>query len=116
MGGRCDPRRSVERLDHPDGGARRGVHLGGDDRAALRLYGDRFGAKPSRWRIAAPADRRARAEMLHSFGVVVIPDGLGGFIHNDAVYVVDAHGRLARIFDPNAPDWLLTAAVQVAAP
>ncbi|MGH6674799.1 MAG: SCO family protein, partial [Xanthobacteraceae bacterium] len=39
-----------------------------DDRAALRLYGDRFGAKPPRWRIAAPADARARAELLRSFG------------------------------------------------
>ncbi len=87
-----------------------------DNRAALRLYGDRFGAKAPRWRIAAPADQRARAELLHSFGVVAIPDGLGGFIHNDAVYVVDAQGRLARILDPDAPDRLLAAAVQVAAP
>lgn len=87
-----------------------------DDRAALRLYGDRFGAKPPRWRIAAPADERARAELLHGFGVVVIPDGLGGFTHNDAVYVVDAHGRLARILDADAPDRLLAAALQVAAP
>ncbi len=87
-----------------------------DDRAALRLYGDRFGAKAPRWRIAAPVDERARAKLLHSFGVVVIPDRLGGFIHNDSVYVVDAQGRLARILDPDAPDRLLAAAVQVAAP
>jgi protein SCO1 len=87
-----------------------------DDRAALRLYGERFGAKPPHWRIAAPADERTRAELLHSFGVVVIPDGLGGFIHNDAVYVVDARGRLARILDPDTPDRLLAAAVPAAAP
>jgi protein SCO1 len=87
-----------------------------DDRAALGLYSDRFGAEPPRWRIAAPADARARAELLRSFGVVVIPDGLGSFIHNDAVYVVDAYGRLARILDPDAPDRLLAAALKVAAP
>jgi protein SCO1/2 len=87
-----------------------------DDRAALRLYGDRFGAKPPRWRIAAPADERARAELLHSFGVVVIPDGLGGFIHNGAVYVVDARGRLADILDADAPAQLVAAALKVAAP
>ncbi len=87
-----------------------------DDRAALRLYGERFGAKAPRWRIAAAVDERARAELLRSFGVVVIPDGLGGFIHNDAVYVVDAQGRLARILDPEAPNRLFAAAVQVAAP
>lgn len=87
-----------------------------DDRAALRLYGDRFDAKAPHWRIAAPVDERTRAELLHSFGVVVIPDGFGGFIHNDAVYVLDVDGRLARILDPDAPDRLLAAAAQVAAP
>jgi protein SCO1 len=87
-----------------------------DDRAALRLYGDRFGAEPPRWRIAAPADERTRTELLRSFGVVVIPDGLGGFTHNDAVYVVDTQGRLARILDPDAPDRLLAAATQSTVP
>jgi protein SCO1 len=87
-----------------------------DDRAALQLYGDRFGAKPPRWRIAAPADARTRAELLHRFGVVVIPDGLGGFIHNDAVYLIDARGRLARILDPDAPGRLLAATTQGASP
>lgn len=87
-----------------------------DGREALRLYGERFRAKAPRWRIAAPADARARAALLRSFGVVVIPDGLGGFIHNDAVYVIDARGRLARILDPDAPAQLVAAAVEVTAP
>lgn len=87
-----------------------------DDREALRLYGERFGARSPGWRIAAPADARARAVLLRSFGVVVIPDGMGGFTHNDSVYVVDARGRLARILDPDAPAQLLGAALKVAAP
>jgi protein SCO1 len=87
-----------------------------DDRAARQLYGERFGAKAPRWRIAAPVDARGLAALLRSFGVVVIPDGAGGFIHNDAVYVIDARGRLARILDPDAPAQLVTAALKVAAP
>ena len=87
-----------------------------DDREALQLYGERFGAKSPRWRIAAPADRRDLAALLDSFGVVVIPDGLGGFIHNSAVYVVDARGRLARIIDPDSPPQILASAMQVAVP
>ncbi len=87
-----------------------------DDREALRLYGERFGAKPPRWRIAAPVDGRGRAELLESFGVVVIPDGMGGYIHNDAVYLVDARGRLARILDPDTPAQLLAAAMRPDAP
>lgn len=86
-----------------------------DDRAALQLYAERFGAKPPRWRIAAPADAASRGALLRSFGVVVIPDGMGGFIHNDAIYVVDGRGRLARILDSGAPAQLVTAALKVAA-
>ncbi len=87
-----------------------------DGRQALRLYGERFGAKAPCWRIAAPADAQTRAALLRSFGVVVIPDGMGGFTHNDAVYVIDARGRLARILDRDAPGQLVSAALKVAAP
>jgi protein SCO1 len=86
-----------------------------DDRAARRLYGERFGARMPRWRIATPVDGRELAGLLQSFGVVVIPDGMGGFVHNDAVYVVDARGRLARILEPDAPAQLAAAALEVAA-
>jgi protein SCO1 len=87
-----------------------------DDRTALQLYGERYGAKAPRWRIAAPADDRSLAVLLQSFGVVVIPDGMGGFIHNSAVYLVDARGRLARILDPDAPRQLLAQAARAALP
>jgi protein SCO1 len=87
-----------------------------DDQEALRHYGERFGAKAPRWRTATPADAKVRAALLRTFGVVVIPDGMGGFIHNDAVYVIDARGRLARILDPDSPAQLVAAALKVAAP
>jgi protein SCO1/2 len=87
-----------------------------DDREALRLYGDRYGAKAPRWRIAALADARGLAALMQSFGVVVIPDGMGGFIHNSAVYLVDARGRLARILDPDSPPQLFADALRVSAP
>lgn len=87
-----------------------------DNQEALRLYGERYGAKAPRWRVAASADAGVRAALLQAFGVVVIPDGMGGFIHNDAVYVIDGRGRLARILDPEAPAQLVAAALEVAAP
>ena len=87
-----------------------------DDREALRLYGDRWGAKAPGWRIAAPADDRGLAALLQSFGVVVIADGMGGFIHNSAVYLVDGQGRLARILDPDAPPQLFAQALRSSAP
>jgi protein SCO1 len=85
-----------------------------DGRKALQLYGERFGAKAPRWRVAAPTDEHELAGLLQSFGVVVIPDGMGGFIHNDAVYVIDPRGRLARILNPDAPARLAAAALEVA--
>jgi protein SCO1 len=80
-----------------------------DDLKALQSYGERYGATAPRWRIALPADRRSLAMLLRSFGVVVIPDGFGGFVHSSAVYLVDPRGRLARIIDPDAPAAIASA-------
>lgn len=87
-----------------------------DDRQALQLYGDRYGAKAPRWRIARPADERGLAELLRNFGVVVIPDGTGGFIHNSGVYLIDRRGRLARILDPDSPPQLFADALRASLP
>lgn len=90
--------------------------LSNDDREALRLYGERYAASPPRWRIAAPADRPGLDAILQAFGVVVIPDGRGGFIHNGSIFLVDARGRLARSFDADAPPQVLAAALRAATP
>jgi len=87
-----------------------------DDREARKLYGERYGAAAPRWRIAAPVDGRGLAALLHSFGVVVIADGMGGFIHDDFVYLVDAKGRLVRILDRDQPAPLLAQALRAAPP
>lgn len=87
-----------------------------DDSEALRLYADRYGAAAPRWRIAAPSDKRGLAALLQSFGVVVIPDGMGGFIHNSAIYVVDGRGRLVRILDPDAPAQIFAGALRAVSP
>jgi protein SCO1/2 len=74
-----------------------------DDPHALQLYGERYGAAPPRWRIAAPADRTGLHTLLKRFGIVVIPDGQGGYVHNGALYLLDLSGRVSRILDPEAP-------------
>ncbi len=86
-----------------------------DDLQALKLYGERYGAVAPRWRIAVPSDRRGLDTLLRSFGAVVIPDGNGGFVHSSDVYLVDSAGRLARIFDADAPWSLSGAAIHEAA-
>jgi protein SCO1 len=79
---------------------------------ALRQYALHYGAVAPRWRIAVPSDRRDLATLLHTFGVVVIPDRNGGFVHNDYVYLVDARGRLKRILDPDAAPAILASALR----
>lgn len=65
----------------------------------LSEYGRAFGADGRQWRFARPANAAGMAKLLEATGVVVIADGFGGFVHNAAIHVLDARGRLARIYD-----------------
>lgn len=71
-----------------------------DDTARLADFADRYDATAPRWRVAGVEGDTARAALLERAGVVVLPDGQGGFIHNAGLYLVDAEGRLTAVFDP----------------
>lgn len=71
-----------------------------DDVPSLRDYGRHFGANEQIWTIARPTSDADTQALLKHFGVRVIPDRTGGFVHNAAVHLVDGQGRLAGIFDP----------------
>ena len=70
-----------------------------DTPAVLAAYAKGLNADPASWRFASPINADGLAKLLGRFEVVVIPDGMGGFEHNAALLVVDARGRLVRIFD-----------------
>ncbi|MCS6879108.1 MAG: SCO family protein [Geminicoccaceae bacterium] len=72
-----------------------------DDPPALRAYAEAHGADRRRWRVAVPETEADLRSLLETFGVIVIADGEGGFVHNAALHLVDAEGRLAAIFDPD---------------
>ncbi|MGH7153373.1 MAG: SCO family protein [Acetobacteraceae bacterium] len=74
-----------------------------DGPAELKAYGDRFGARSPRWRIAVPATEAGLRMLLRTFGVVVIPDAFGGFTHNGAFFLIDRDGRIVRILDASLP-------------
>ena len=69
-----------------------------DSPAALGDYARRFGADPRRWVVAAPSSDDALRRVLAETGVVVIPDGMGGYAHNAAIHVIVPPGRLVRVF------------------
>ena len=72
-----------------------------DDPAALTDYQRRHGNHGSGWTAARPVDHADLTALMHVFGVVAVPDGLGGFVHNAAIAVVDPQGRLVAILDWN---------------
>jgi len=81
-----------------------------DDPAALAAWAQVHGADGQHWRVARVADPAELASLLASFGVVAIPDGLGGYEHNAAIHLLDRNGRLARIDDIEAPRRFLALA------
>jgi len=64
----------------------------------LAAYGQWFRAGDG-WRVLRPESRAGLDALLETFGVVVIPDGQGGFEHNAALHLVDRQGRLVHIAD-----------------
>jgi len=70
----------------------------------LADYAARLGADGRIWRVARVNDPIELQGLLDAFGVVVLPDGAGGFVHNAAIYLVDAEGRLTHVYDADAAE------------
>ena len=75
-----------------------------DTPAALSAYRERHRGEPRSWLLGRPAQPAQLERWLDGFGVVVIGDGLGGYVHNAAVHVVNADRKLVGIHDPAAID------------
>ncbi len=68
----------------------------------LREYRSRFTrATNAAWRVARPLPAQGGVNLLAQFGVISIPDGLGGIKHNAAIHLIDRKGRLVQILDEN---------------
>ncbi len=70
-----------------------------DAPAALTNYQRLYGDHGVGWVAARTLDHTELATLMHVFGVVAVPDGLGGFVHNTAIAVVNPDGRLVAILD-----------------
>lgn len=70
-----------------------------DAPVVLGKYAENLRADPRVWRFARAARAADAQPLLDRYQVTVIPDGLGGYEHNAALLVVDAAGRLVRVFD-----------------
>lgn len=70
-----------------------------DDPETLERYRSFFGSDGETWRMARINDEEELTSLLDEFGVIVIPDGEGDFVHNSAFYLVDPEGYLVDVMD-----------------
>ena len=74
-----------------------------DGPAQLAAYALRHRADANAWTIAAPLTRADTRTLLQALGIVVIPDGSGGYVHNGAIHLLDRSGTVLAIYDD--ADW-----------
>jgi protein SCO1/2 len=74
----------------------------------LASYAQVYGADATGWRVAIPRSRADLERLLAAFGVVVIPDGRGGYEHNAAIHLLDRSGRLVSIDGLDEVDELIS--------
>lgn len=70
-----------------------------DEPADLASYARMHQADAALWTLASPATADDASRLARELGVVAVPDGFGGFVHNGAIHVMDACGRVHGIFD-----------------
>ena len=114
---------AIPHANRPDDAATSGgVHLvslsfdvAHDGPQQLAQYATRLDADPRWWTFAVPASAGDARTLLRSLGVVAVPDGQGGFVHNGAIHLLDRHGRLRGLFELDAWPQALAAARRLAA-
>jgi protein SCO1/2 len=69
-----------------------------DSSGRMAEYGRWHGADGTVWTVARPKVNDL-STLLDAYGVTVVPDRAGGFVHNAALQVVSPDGRLTAILD-----------------
>lgn len=77
----------------------------------LQDYAIAMHPDPTIWTMATLSDANQLEALLRTFGIRVIPDGVGGFVHNAALHVVDPAGQLVAIVPIEARDDAIDAAL-----
>ncbi|MBI5258170.1 MAG: SCO family protein [Burkholderiales bacterium] len=75
--------------------------LAHDDAAALARHAASLRAQPRWWTLAVPDSPADAQALLRALGVVVVPDGQGGWVHNGAIHLLDGQGRLRGLYGFN---------------
>ncbi len=76
-----------------------GFDLAHDSPAELAAYLRRSRSRGAGWIAARPLGGEELDRLKRAFGITVIADGAGDFVHNASIHLVDPRGRLVAIFD-----------------
>ncbi len=87
-----------------------------DDPSRLARHAAAQHASRSHWTFAVPASADEAHSLLRSLGVVAIPDGAGGFVHNGSIHLLDQRGRLRGLYRLEQWPQALAAARRLADP
>ncbi len=75
-----------------------------DSPRELAAYLERFKGRGRGWLAVRPMNDAGLVGLKRSFGVTVVADGFGGYIHNAGISLVDPEGRIVEILDLGDPD------------
>ena len=78
-----------------------------DSPQVMAEHAKRMGVNADLWRFATVRNPADLNRMLGLFDIIVLPDGLGDYSHNAALFLIDEQGRLARAYDIDRPDLAL---------
>lgn len=78
-----------------------------DTPEALAAYARRIRADARSWTMATVSNPYDLDPLLDAFGIVVIPDGNGEFVHNGALFLVNDSAELFEAIDPERADLAL---------
>ncbi|MEM5428809.1 SCO family protein [Cupriavidus oxalaticus] len=81
-----------------------------DDTARLAAYSRQQRADPGIWRITAPVPPAGEQSLLSALDVVAVPDGMGGYVHNGEIHLIDGRGVVLGLYDYSRFDQALDAA------
>lgn len=70
-----------------------------DTPTSLKAYQKRYSQAEQQWQLLMPKTAQQLQLMLEEFGVVVIEDEYGGFVHNSAIHISDSYGQLVNVID-----------------
>ncbi|HWU68818.1 MAG TPA: SCO family protein [Stenotrophobium sp.] len=85
---------------------------GRDTPRQLAAYQQRFRWRGPGWLAARPVTADGLRQLERAFGIIVIPDALGGYVHNTAIHLIDPQGRLVEIMDMGKPDQVAHAVLR----